>query len=148
MTTANIEIAYVNPPKAGKKQGSIKTATGEYYNVWPDKLHLFKVGPCVVEYQERLFDGKTFKTAVGVVNGGLDFPPSDSVGAKKYDTSVSHAVVHAVAPPHDYAKNKHIFVCGGLNAAIKAGQVRADDTAGVTIIVENLLEVYGKTLGA
>ena len=33
------QIAYVNPPKPGKKMGSIKTADGEFYNVWPDKLH-------------------------------------------------------------------------------------------------------------
>ena len=42
--TTRIEIQYVNPPREGKKTGSVKATDGKYYNVWPEKLDQFIEG--------------------------------------------------------------------------------------------------------
>ena len=42
MGSAKITVAYVNPPKEGKKWGNIKDTKGNYYDGDPDKLALFK----------------------------------------------------------------------------------------------------------
>ena len=61
MQTATIQVAYVNPPKPGKKQGSVKDAEGNIYGVWPDKLHLFEPGNVyTIEYTSRDFNGQQY----------------------------------------------------------------------------------------
>lgn len=61
--TAEIEVRFVNPPKAGKKQATIKAADGAVYGVWPDKVGLFQPGRRYqIEYQERPFNGRTYRT--------------------------------------------------------------------------------------
>ena len=61
MQTATIQVAYVNPPKPGKKQGSVKDAEGNIYGVWPDKLHLFEPGNVyTIEYSSRDFNGQQY----------------------------------------------------------------------------------------
>ena len=61
MQTATIQVAYVNPPKPGKKQGSVKDAEGNIYGVWPDKLALFEPGNVyTIEYTTRDFNGQQY----------------------------------------------------------------------------------------
>src|SRR6188768_1077779 len=67
--TATIEVEYVNPPKEGKKKGSIKTKDGEYYGVWPDKLHLYAPGNTyTIQYESSEFKGKTYKDVKRIVD--------------------------------------------------------------------------------
>ena len=33
-----IEVAETHPPKTGKKLGTVKTADGQSFGIWPDKL--------------------------------------------------------------------------------------------------------------
>lgn len=65
MAQATIKVAYVNPPKPGKKLGSIKDENGNYYGVWPDKLSLFEPGRTyTIEFTEE--NGfKNFKKLAG-----------------------------------------------------------------------------------
>lgn len=39
-----VKVAYVNPPRGDKGPGNIKTDTGNYVTVWPDKLGMFQPG--------------------------------------------------------------------------------------------------------
>lgn len=63
MNTAAINVAYVNQPKEGKTKGSIKTNEGEYYEVFPNQLGLFRPGAAYeIEFSERNWNGKTYRT--------------------------------------------------------------------------------------
>lgn len=63
MSTAAIQVAYVNPPKEGKTKGSIKTNEGEFYEVFPNQLGLFRPGAAYeIEYSERNWQGKVYRT--------------------------------------------------------------------------------------
>lgn len=66
-TATTIEVAKAEPPKAGKKQGTIRTTSGEVLGVWPDKLGLLRPGNSyLVEFSEREWNGRTFKTITKV----------------------------------------------------------------------------------
>lgn len=61
--TAVIEVKFADPPKNGKKQATIKTVDGIVYGVWPDKFGLLQPGRAYeIEFSERTFDGKTYRT--------------------------------------------------------------------------------------
>lgn len=63
MSTAAIQVAYVNPPKEGKTKGSIKTDQGEFYEVFPNQLGLFRPGASYeIDYSERNWQGKVYRT--------------------------------------------------------------------------------------
>jgi hypothetical protein len=62
MPVAEITVQYVNPPKVGKKMGSIKSTSGDYYNVFPDKLDMFQAGMnYTIEYTVSDQGFKSFK---------------------------------------------------------------------------------------
>jgi len=80
MPTEQVTIAYVNPPKPGKKQGSIKTEDGRYFGVWPDKLGGFQKGmTCTIDYEvstasdgsgRQFYNLKNAYTSLGTPIGG------------------------------------------------------------------------------
>lgn len=73
---AEIEVAYVNPPKEGKKMGSIKSKAGDYYWAYPNALEPFKQGmKCQIEYEAKARDdGSEFRTLKKLV--GSSHAPS------------------------------------------------------------------------
>lgn len=128
MGQANIAIAYVNPPKAGKKNGSVKTKTGEMFGVPPEKLDQFQQGgEYAVEYSERQFNGQTYRTIIAAT---LMQPPvqSRSNDTGKYGNK-------------DDATAERIFVCGALNAHVSSGQAEMS-AAYIGNIVNILREVW------
>lgn len=63
MPTATINVQYVNQPKPGKKQGSVKTVDGQFYGVDPTQLGQFAPGGTYnIEYDTHTFQGKEYKT--------------------------------------------------------------------------------------
>lgn len=63
MPSATISVQYVNPPKPGKKQGSIKTVDGQFFGVDPTQLGQFREGGTyTVEYDTHVYQGKEYKT--------------------------------------------------------------------------------------
>lgn len=63
MNAAVIKIKYADPPKAGKKQATIKTEDNQIFGVWPKEFGLFQPGRTYkVEFSERSFNGKTYRT--------------------------------------------------------------------------------------
>jgi len=63
MTAAVIKIKYANPPKEGKKQATVKTDDNQIFGVWPKEFGLLRPGQTYkVEFSERAFNGKTYRT--------------------------------------------------------------------------------------
>lgn len=98
MPTATVTVSYVNPPKPGKKMGSIKCGD-VYYGVWPDKLSLFQAGQTYnIEYTED----NGFKNFKKLANGA-------SSG------HISTFVPKAAASHKSDAKAEEMFVMGFMN---------------------------------
>lgn len=63
MSTAVVQVAFVNQPKQGKSKGSIKTNEGEFFEVWPNQLGLFRPGASYeIDFAERTWNGKVYRT--------------------------------------------------------------------------------------
>lgn len=63
MNAAVIKIKYADPPKDGKKQATIKTDDNQIFGVWPKEFGLLQPGKTYkVEFSERPFNGKTYRT--------------------------------------------------------------------------------------
>jgi hypothetical protein len=130
MGQATVTVRYVNPPKAGKTNGSIKDSDGVMYGVPPHMLNNFQQGATyTIDYSERDFRGQTYKTVTTAV---LTAPPQESGGGK-------------YGPVSD-ATAERIFVCGALNAAIQGGHVEMSDVV-LSNVVNILRTVWANTLG-
>ena len=58
MPELEITVQYCNPPKPGKRMGSIKSSEGEYYGCDPVMLKRFTAGEvCTIEYSTSPKDG-------------------------------------------------------------------------------------------
>lgn len=71
MAVANVTVRYVNPPKEGYTNGSIKTTEDEYISVAPDKLHLFEPGN---SYRILYMTGKNGRSKIFQSLAGVDEP--------------------------------------------------------------------------
>lgn len=134
MSTAKIEVSYVNAPKPGKKMGNLKLADGTFYLVAPSMLGLFQNGgKYEVEYEESEFGGKTWRTVKKLAGGG-----NGAVGGSQVRTGAYGATDDKTA--------ERIFVCGGLNAFITSGQVEPNAVS-ITQAVNALRSAWSGTLG-
>jgi len=132
MPSATINVQYVNPPKPGKKEGSVKTVNGEYYGVKPAMLSQFAPGGTyTVEYDTRMWNNKEFKTVTTITSAQAPAPGSGGGGqyGAKDDTTA-----------------ERIFVQGILQAFITAGKIEPTGLA-VTGAVKTLRAVWAETLG-
>lgn len=111
-----VKVAYVNPPKEGKKMGSIKTPDGQYYGVWADKLYQFQQGQSYdVEYETGQYNGRETRTIKKVIETGRA-----SSGSAQRTSGGSQP---------DDAKATAIFVTGIIGKALQgAGTVPDRDT--------------------
>ncbi len=132
MGQAIVEVKYVNPPKQGKQNGSIKDITGQMYGVPPHMLATFQQGATyTIDYSSRRFNGAEYHTVTTAV---LTAPPqAQSSGAGKYGKT-------------DDTTAERIFVCGALNAAISGGHVELSD-ATLSNVVNMLRLVWSETFG-
>ena len=110
MTTAPVTVEFVNPPKEGKKMGSIKTQELGTIFVWPNQLSIFKQGHhYTIEYSEANGFKKFEKMAPP--------PPSpednigDTAGFPEHELLPARTVKAHV----DATLQEHIFVCGIVN---------------------------------
>lgn len=67
-----IVAKYVNPPKDGGKQSTVKTPDGTIYGFWPDKVQMVQGKTYEVEVSTREYQGKTYRTVekASEVGGG------------------------------------------------------------------------------
>jgi hypothetical protein len=118
MHTETIRVQYVNPPRPGKKKGTIKTSDGKLFGVWADALSGFTPNEAyAVEYVEQEWRGQTYRTitkATLQTNGTADPPPGPSRNTYRETTPVDA---------------ERMFVCSLLNAAIGSGKLllKTDD---------------------
>jgi hypothetical protein len=113
MPTGTITVKYVNPPKAGKKKGTIKSADGQMFGVWADKLNEFTPDMIYeIEYSEEAWNGQTYRT-ISKATPKTPAPASNGNGAK-YNS-------YRETSPTDAER---MFVCSLLNAAISAGKLQ------------------------
>lgn len=101
--TADITVQYINEPKPGKKMGSVKDASGQYYNVFPNMLPQFSKGMrCKVEYSaEPKADGGEWRTIKKIVgNQSAPTPgPKNDYRARSNPAEAKQIAVLALAKP-------------------------------------------------
>jgi hypothetical protein len=120
-----IRVAETHPPKAGKKLGTVKTATGDSFGIWPNKLPGLQVGGHYeIEFDENEFNGRTYRKITKAQPVGA---PSNAA------TSSSDA--------------EWQFVCSLLNAAIAAGKLQIQTDTLVTAI-KTARAAWANTFGA
>lgn len=132
MGQSSITVRYVNSPKAGKKNGSIKGIHDDIYGVPPHMLGNFQPGATyTIDYSVRSFNGQEYKTVTTAVMASP--PPQEGSGGGKYGNK-------------DDATAERIFVCGALNAAISGGHAELSE-AFLCNVVNMLRGVWAETLG-
>lgn len=135
--TATVTVKFVNPPKEGKKKGSIKGANDEFFFVWADKLGQYEKGKTYeVEYEESDFNGQTYRTIKNV-------KPSGNGSAAQ---SAAPATSGAYYKPTSPVDSERMFVCAILAAGIKSGQIKFGADTLVPAIA-HIRTAYKQTLG-
>lgn len=126
MTATTIEVAFANPPKDGKKQGTVKTKDGQLLGVWPDKLGLLRPGNSYqVEVSEREWNGRVFKTITKVT----------PQAATKQDNAPA-------ATPQDHEFEFVARVLPAMVAACMVGREQADITGAARMLRKVYREAF------
>lgn len=128
MPTAQITVLYVNPPKPGKKKGTIKTDTLGLIGCWPNQLAWFQRGQVyTIDYED---DGQ-YKNVKKVVGNGN--------GAALQHAPQAQANPYAPPPRNNYQGNpnkpdsKAIFLTGVVQQAMGSGQFKATDIVALAV---------------
>lgn len=135
MATTTINVKFVNPAAAGKKNASIKTDDDQFFLVPPEMLGQFQQGgKYKVGYKSNVFKGVTYKY-IETVEAAEASPIAKFQGGKYGAT--------------DMATAERIFVCGAMNAML-----HNQNTLPFTLTGDNLIErvnilrdVWRQTLG-
>jgi hypothetical protein len=112
-----IEIAAIRPPKEGKKVATVVAASGQSFEMWPEKAAPLKIGESyAIEVEIREFNGRPIRKIVKA-------KPANA--ANGHAAGNGHAKPSAVPalPPVDAELR---FVSATLNAFIAAGKVNLD----------------------
>jgi hypothetical protein len=140
---ARITVQYVNPPKGGKKRGTIKDSSGNLYGVWPDKIGLFQPGATYdVEINESHVNGTVFRN---ITDGVLCAPRKIGTIPATNIAPELPAGGNGNRPPGN--KDEQLFVLALAKSLIEAGEIHADEQELVTAITV-LREVWRQTFGA
>jgi hypothetical protein len=113
MTTI-IEITAIRPPKTGKKVATVVAASGQSFEIWPDKMGgLQEGGRYEVEIKEREWNSRTIRqitkaTPVAAANGN------------------ARTVPISTPSPIPSADAEQAFVARTLAAFIAAGKINLD----------------------
>lgn len=130
-SAATITVKQTNPPAEGKKQGKVRTDSGELYGVWPKMMGLLRPGATYeVEFTESTFgDGRKWRTISKVRH----IERAASAPASQNDNRRAEA--HSPVDP------EFEFVARALSASIQACAVEYTQ-AGLTETVRMLRNVY------
>lgn len=98
MNAAVIKVKFANRPKDGKKQATISTEDGQIFGVWPDKFGLLQPGRTYkVEFKEREFEGKTYRTIIKCEPAAAVEEPPSSLAQQSQRSSPKDAEQEFVA---------------------------------------------------
>jgi hypothetical protein len=138
MATTVINVKYVNPAAAGKKNASIKTDDDQFFLVPPEMLGQFQQGGRYkIEYKANAFKGVTYKYVEKIEPDVAAGPsPIAKHQAGKYGST-------------DMATAERIFVCGAYNALMGNPNI---DPRGISVDeriaeVNKNRDVWRQTLG-
>lgn len=137
--TATITAKYVNPPKPGRTNYSIKTPEDELYWVDPRLASQFQPGGTYqIEYDTKTFGDRPSRVITRVVVGGAapEPPPPQSYGGYAHPQSN-----HTPAPrtngnghraPNGDAKAREMFIMGVVGRAMGSGKFEPHDISQLT----------------
>lgn len=135
MKTETIQVKFVNPPKAGKKKGSIKDSNDNIYGAFPNILSQFTAGAAYeVTYSEEDWNGATWKT-IKSVKKVADAPAGNGPGPSSStyrETSSKDA--------------ERMWVTAVVRAGIQGGQIQFNDEA-LTMAVNDARKAWRNTFG-
>jgi hypothetical protein len=117
MTTV-IEISAIRPPKAGKKVATVVAATGQSFNIFPDKLAKFGLtegARYACDIEEREFNSRTYRTIIAAK------PAAPTNGHAKSNGNGRSTPISTSPADAEVA-----FVSSTLNAFIAAGKISLD----------------------
>jgi len=132
MQTATVEVKYVNPPKEGKKMGSIKDTGGDLWPVKAERIHEFEPGG---QYQLAYTQTESgFRNLIGVKRivaepelprGQFTQVPPQRNGATL--TTSTKPQQNGYAGPEELhpkaSTQEQIFATGGIYRDIEANRV-------------------------
>src|SRR5215468_69925 len=119
MPMHRLTIKYVNPPKEGKKRGSIKGTDDSFFLVIPGDLHLFEPGKTYDVVYIQNGEWKTVQSATAV-EASPQRPTPTAAPAASHDMG---GEFNRQTNPIDAQR---MFVCANLTAFIAAGKVELD----------------------
>lgn len=121
----HVEVQYVNEPKNNQRTGSIKTRSGNYISVWPNKLHLFQEGRSYhIVCKEGFWNGKptyTFNRFASDSDPDTRDAPYAGGGNQQQGGGNRNAGGGNRGRGDDDQTAKRIFLCGVVNNAIASG---------------------------
>ncbi len=136
--SAVITAAYVNPPKQGRKNGTIKDASEILYLAKPPILAQFQPGgQYKINYEEYVINGTSFKEIKSAEQvGGAASGGNPSAGARR-------------TYGQDEGLAERIFVCGAVNATLGNPNVKPYELAGMGLVelVNKYRKVWQLTFG-
>lgn len=133
--TTTIEVTAIRPPKEGKKVATVVAATGQSYEIWPDKLAKFGLkegGRYECAVSEREWNDRKIRSITNAKPCGEVMVPQ------------AHASAAPTASPQSA---EAAFVASVLNGALIGGHVKfeAAALAGATRLLQML---YSQSFGA
>lgn len=135
MTT--ITPQYIDPPKAGKKQWSVKDQTGQYYGAFADVANQMKVGGTYeITTESRVFNGVTYHTIKTVKQVSAPAPNGAGTGGS-YNTYRKTDPVDA----------ERMMVTALVKAAVQAGTV-AVEANNLANAINQVRQAWNMTYGA
>lgn len=132
-----INVKFINPAAAGKKNASIKTDDDQFFLVPPEMLGQFQQGGRYkIEYKSNVFKGVTYKYVEKVEQDVAAPSPIAKHQAGKYGQT-------------DMVTAERIFVCGAMNAILHNQNTLPFTLSGANLIerVNILRDVWRQTLG-
>jgi predicted peptidase len=90
---ATIEVAYINPPGAGKKQATIKSKDGQLFGIYPEKMGEYRAGNSYeIEFKTRDWNNKKYYTIVNANQVSSSNGSSDSSAAVNPSQDRGHRI--------------------------------------------------------
>jgi hypothetical protein len=135
--TAQITVAFVNPPKTGKKRWTIKDKSEVLWGAMPDIAAKFKQGGVYnITYREEAFNGNIYKVVESVLE--VSAPPANQPAAPGGSTY----------KPYDADTQRRIFVCGAMNAILSNTNTIPSNipSESLVMIINTLCTAYNNSM--
>lgn len=133
--TAQIVPSYIDDPKPGKTNYSVKDSSGARWSVPPlEAQKLVKGQVCVVAYRINNFNGKSFNMVerVDVVQAPVPTPaPVAQYAPPVQQAQAPLPPAPTYQPPED-PKGEEIFVTGVVGRAMGSGNFSVEDIPALT----------------